>query len=66
MRKQKLLGQEEAVIYEAGFLYDHLFVRTDILQKKGNEIHLIEVKAKSFNPNDLYTFITKTGLIDSS
>ena len=63
---KKLLGQEEVVIYEAGFLYDHLFVRTDILQKKGNEIHLIEVKAKSFNPNDLYTFITKTGLIESS
>ena len=63
---KKLLGQDEVVIYEAGFLYDHLFVRTDILQKKGNEIHLIEVKAKSFNPNELYTFITKTGLIESS
>ena len=37
-----------------------------IYYKKGNEIHLIEVKAKSFNPNDLYTFITKTGLIESS
>ena len=35
MRKQKNYWvKEEVVIYEAGFLYDHLFVRTDILQKR--------------------------------
>ena len=28
---KKLLDQDEVVIYEAGFLYDQLFVRTDII-----------------------------------
>ena len=41
---KKLLGQEEVVIYEAGFLYDHfLFVRT-YYKKKETEIHLLKLK----------------------
>ena len=63
---KKLLDQDEVVIYEAGFLYDQLFVRTDILVKKGNEIKLIEVKAKSYDPKEEHTFTTKTGKIVSS
>ena len=47
-----LLKQEEVVIYEAAFLYDGLFVMTDILIKKGNLIKLIEVKAKSFDSTE--------------
>ena len=45
----------------AAFLYDHLFIRTDILVKKGNYIKLIEVKSKSFNSEDPNTFIGKKG-----
>ena len=44
---KELLKQENVVIYEAAFLFDGLFIRTDILVKEGNRIKLIEVKAKS-------------------
>ncbi|MFI8379498.1 DUF2779 domain-containing protein [Leeuwenhoekiella sp. NPDC079379] len=46
-RTQELLQQEEVIIFEAAFLHDGLFIRTDILVKKKNQIQLIEVKAKS-------------------
>jgi len=46
-RTQELLQQEEVVIFEAAFLYDGYFIRTDILVKKGKQIQLVEVKAKS-------------------
>ena len=36
---------------EAAFCYGNLFVRVDILKKDGNNIELIEVKAKSWNPD---------------
>lgn len=45
----ELLNQDNVVIYEAAFMFKNLFIRVDILEKKGNEINLIEVKAKSFN-----------------
>tara|TARA_R100000750_G_scaffold31783_1_gene20358 strand:- start:18656 stop:19018 length:363 start_codon:yes stop_codon:yes gene_type:complete len=45
---QELLKQENVIIYEAAFLIDGLFIRTDILVKQGNNIELIEVKAWSF------------------
>lgn len=62
----KLLEQENVIIYEAAFLFDNLFIRTDILVKKGNKIELIEVKAKSFDPNNNNTFLGKNGGIVSS
>jgi hypothetical protein len=58
---QKLLEQENVVIFEAAFLVEGLFIRTDILVKKGNQIELIEVKAKSYSSNDDYIFIGKRG-----
>jgi hypothetical protein len=61
----ELLRQENVVIFEAAFARNNLFIRTDILVKKGDSIELIEVKAKSFDPNDQYTFIGKRGGIDS-
>jgi len=63
---QELLKQENVIIYEAAFLIDGLFIRTDILVKKGNKIELIEVKSKSFNPDDDYIFIGKRGGVSSS
>ena len=61
---QEALLQDNVVIYEAAFLVDNYFIRTDILEKKGNHIRLIEVKAKSFNPNKEHLFVgSKGGLV---
>ncbi|MEA3452125.1 MAG: DUF2779 domain-containing protein [Bacteroidota bacterium] len=48
----KLLEQDEVVIYEGAICFENLFIRADIIVKKGNRIKLIEVKAKSINPDD--------------
>ena len=40
------------VVFEAAFMFNNLFIRVDILEKKGNEINLIEVKAKSFKKDE--------------
>jgi hypothetical protein len=61
-----LLEQENVVIFEAAFAVDDLFIRTDILVKRGNHIELIEVKAKSFDPDNPYTFVGKRGGIDKT
>jgi hypothetical protein len=58
---KEALKLENVVIYEAAFQFDGLFIRTDIIEKKGNSIKLIEVKAKSFNPQDENIFIGKNG-----
>lgn len=60
-RTRKLLEQENVIIYEAAFLNDGLFIRTDILVKSGNIIELIEVKAKSYDPSESYIFVGKRG-----
>ena len=51
----ELLQQENVVIYEAAICYEKLFIRVDILEKKGNHINLIEVKAKSFDNETKFT-----------
>jgi hypothetical protein len=63
---QNLLKQENVIIYEAAFLFEGLYVKTDILVKNGNVIDLIEVKSKSFLPEDEYLFIGKRGGMVSS
>lgn len=63
---EELLKQENVTIYEAAFLYNSLFVRTDILLKEGNKLKLIEVKAKSFKPDDDNLFIGSRGGLVSS
>lgn len=59
------LEKDSISIYEAAIAYEGLFIRTDILSKKGNHIKLIEVKAKSFDPNDEHLFIGKRGGLNS-
>lgn len=57
-----LLERDEVVIFEAAFQFENLFIRVDILKKKGHTIELIEVKAKSFNSEySTYEFIGKKG-----
>jgi hypothetical protein len=63
---QEALLLENVVIYEAAFLVDNFFIRTDILVKEGNRIKLIEVKAKSFNPNEENIFVGSRGGLVSS
>lgn len=58
---QELLKQENVIIYEAAFLVDGLFIRTDVLVKIGNNIELIEVKSKSFTPDNDFLFVGKRG-----
>ena len=61
-KTNQLLMQDNVVIFEAAFIYDNLFIRVDILEKRGNHINLIEVKAKSFDStNKEYEFIGKRG-----
>ncbi|WP_288954506.1 DUF2779 domain-containing protein [uncultured Polaribacter sp.] len=53
-----LLKEENIIIYEAAFLNKGLFIRADILVKRGNNIQLIEVKSKSYNSKDENSFLT--------
>ena len=50
-RTQELMQRDQVNIAEAAFCFENLFVRVDILKKDGNNIELIEVKAKSWNPD---------------
>ncbi|MEO0036997.1 MAG: hypothetical protein RIQ59_208 [Bacteroidota bacterium] len=59
------LSRDNVIIYEGAFLVDDYYVRCDIIVKKGNNIRLIEVKAKSFNPSDEFLFIGKNGKLVS-
>src|ERR1700759_5762537 len=63
-RTNRLLGEENAIIYEAAFRHENFFIRADILIKNGNGIELIEVKAKSYDQH-VDSFTTKKGDISS-
>jgi len=56
-----LLNNENITIFEAGVLFQNLLIRIDILEKKGNVINLIEVKAASFDSDDRKKSIRKLG-----
>jgi len=66
IQTNELLKNENVVIFEAAFMFKNLFIRVDILEKKGNQIRLIEVKAKSFySSNGLSEFANDKLKIDS-
>jgi hypothetical protein len=54
-----LLEQENVVIYEAAIRHEKLFIRVDVLVKRGDILEIIEVKAKSFDPTEPSPFLTK-------
>ena len=57
------MSKPKALIFEAAFLYQNLFIRADIVQKIGNSVRLIEVKSKSIRPHDPADSLhTKKGL----
>lgn len=58
----RLLNAPEATVFEAGFLHEGLFARADIIVKSGNKVQLIEVKSKTYNPDDMENlFVGKRG-----
>jgi hypothetical protein len=61
----ELLEQEECVIYEAAIRYGYLFIRIDVLVKRGDSIEMIEVKSKSFSGEDSSALLLTSGKIDS-
>lgn len=64
-KTDELLTNEEVVIFEGAFRFKNLFVRADIIDKKGNTINLIEVKSKSFDGSDYRDMLSKKGFLDS-
>lgn len=58
-----LLERDEVTIFEAAIRHGPYFVRVDILRKHGDQWELIEVKAKSVNPNATPLFVGRTGKI---
>jgi len=61
----RLLEKENVIIYEAAVCFESLFARIDILVKRGNELDLIEVKAKSYDEEES-NFLTRSGNISTS
>lgn len=57
----KLLESDEVVIFEAAIKYDDLFIRVDVLEKRGNTILFHEVKAKSINSLEKTGFLSRQG-----
>ena len=53
-KTEKLMERDSVNIAEAAFRWGDCFVRADIIEKKGNQINLIEVKAKSWSPGDSF------------
>ena len=49
-RTRVLLQQDNVTIFEPALEAQGLFVRVDILRKRGHHVDLIEVKAKSYDP----------------
>ena len=47
-----LLMRENVTIFEAAVRFGNFFIRIDILKKTGSRIEIIEVKAKSYDPED--------------
>jgi len=48
----ELLKRSNATIFEATIRHGNLLIRTDILAKRGQQVDLIEVKAKSWEPGE--------------
>ncbi len=64
-RTNELLKQENVTIFEPAFLVNGLFIRVDILVKRGDSIRLIEVKAKSVSGSGHESFISSKGKLVS-
>jgi hypothetical protein len=61
----ELLQKANVVIFEAAIQFESLFVRVDILVKRGTRLDLIEVKAKSYDAQKDGDFRGKSGKVNS-
>ena len=61
---RQLLGQDDVTVFEAAVYHENLFARIDIVRKSGNDVDLIEVKAKSFDSTNPLGLRSKSGKID--
>jgi hypothetical protein len=61
----ELLKLDDVIIYEPAIRFKNLFIRIDILVKKGNHFDLIEVKAKSYDSNENTPFFGSRGSLDN-
>ena len=59
------LSKDAVVVFEGALAHEQLFIRVDVLKKQGNSIDLIEVKSKTFDPNDEHFFKTAKGRFNS-
>ncbi len=59
-----LLKRPSVVLFEAAFMWQNLFIRADIIEKKDRVINLFEVKAKSFGGNDSSEMLTTENYIN--
>lgn len=63
---RELLRNQDINIAEAAFRWENCFVRADIIEKKGDSINLIEVKAKSWDPAvDSFTQKTNSNKVNT-
>jgi hypothetical protein len=60
-RTRRLLAQDDVTLFEAAIGHSNLFARVDILRKDGDQVDLIEVKAKSFDSTNPSAFRQKSG-----
>ncbi len=60
------LEKDQVTLFEPTIVYDNFLVRADILVKEENDIQLIEVKSKSYDPDDpSKSILTQSGYIRS-
>jgi hypothetical protein len=66
-RTQALIDAGDVTIFEAGVVSGSYYVRTDILRREGNILHLIEVKSASLGEDGGgdSPFLTNKGTVDS-
>jgi hypothetical protein len=59
----ELLQRDSVILYEAAIRHNNLFLRADILIKKGTSLELIEVKSKSFKGSSSQEMLNKNGTL---
>lgn len=60
-KTKELLQRENVIIFEAALQVENLFIRVDVLQKNGDHIDIIEVKSKSYDPENPEGFSKQNG-----
>src|SRR5688572_25424515 len=63
---EELLALDTVTIYEGAFRYNNFFIRADVVVKSGDDLELIEVKAKSCDFDTEDSCHNKNGTISSS